>query len=54
MKYPEKRETVDILLNAAARAAENSNCVHPEDIANEMVNAIDNVAPSIMDAFHLK
>ena len=39
--YPSTQETIQILLRAAAKAAEEANLNHPEDIAMVMMNAIE-------------
>lgn len=52
MGYPIVGETVELLLSAAARAAEECASEHPEDIAFAMAFAIENVGPAIMDAYN--
>lgn len=48
MNYPYKPLVIDTLLDAARRAAENSSAIHPEDIAAEMVGALDGAVSAIM------
>lgn len=49
--HPPKADTVAVLLEVARRAAENSNCQHPEDIATVMTNAVEHAAVTI-DVMH--
>ena len=47
MTYPDKRLTVETLLDAARKAAMSSSAEHPDDIAAEMVGALDGAASAV-------
>lgn len=47
MNYPNKRIVIETLLDAARKAAFNSSAQHPDDIAAEMVGALDGAASAI-------
>lgn len=49
--YPNKDDTVDILLDAARKAAFDTNVNHPEDIATAMSFAIESVSKSLLLAY---
>ena len=52
MNYPAKGDTIDLLLDAARKAAEDTEATHPEDIACAMLNAIEYSWPVILDSFN--
>ena len=47
MNYPNKSLVIDTLLEAARDAAEKSSAEHPEDLAAEMVGALDGAVSAI-------
>lgn len=48
MTYPDKEWIIEVLLEAAKRAAFESTAEHPEDIAHAMMNSIEYGA-SVLD-----
>lgn len=51
MDYPVKSETIDLLLEAARKAAEGAEVTHPEDIACAMLNAIEYAWPVVLSSY---
>lgn len=48
MNYPNKNLVIDTLLEAARDAAEKSSANHPEDLAAEMVGALDGAVSALV------
>ena len=48
MTYPDKNLVINTLLQAARDAAEKSSASHPEDLAAEMVGALDGAVSAIV------
>lgn len=48
--YPAKPELVAVLVEVARKAALESNCEHPEDLAAAMSNAVEHAAVALMIA----
>lgn len=48
MNYPDKSIVIETLLEAARDAAEKSSASHPEDLAAEMVGALDGAVSAIV------
>lgn len=49
--YPDKVVSIELLLKAARRAAEESSSEHPEDLMIAMVNALETSVGVIMDSY---
>lgn len=48
MNYPDKNLVINTLLQAARDAAEKSSASHPEDLAAEMVGALDGAVSALI------
>jgi hypothetical protein len=51
MNYPNPQDTINLLLEAARKAAEGAEVTHPEDIACAMLHAIECGWPVVLDAY---
>lgn len=51
MDYPALEDTIEILVEAARKAAHEHNLMHPEDIAVAMSTAIEYSWPVVLESY---